>query len=69
MFDSLQIIGDCVWNNWSAWAECTVKCGGGVQLRKRAVKEKDANLGRPCSIDKNEEKRSCNTVSCESPGG
>jgi len=39
---------DCTVGDWSAFSECTAKCGGGTQTRTRKV-TKDAQFGGKCT--------------------
>jgi len=57
---------DCVTTQWTAWTECSKKCGGGQVKRNRKIQVMDQNGGEKCP-DPNglEETAACNTESCE----
>eukprot|EP01006_Ploeotia_vitrea_P040132 TRINITY_DN66404_c3_g4_i3.p1 TRINITY_DN66404_c3_g4~~TRINITY_DN66404_c3_g4_i3.p1 ORF type:complete len:2189 (-),score=999.16 TRINITY_DN66404_c3_g4_i3:889-6498(-) len=39
---------DCKLSEWSAWSNCSQKCGEGVQSRSRTVVVANSNYGKPC---------------------
>ena len=54
------------WSEWSDWSECSAKCGGGNQTRKRTcTNPAPAHSGADCVGDA-EETQSCNNNSCPS---
>ena len=53
---------DCVVSDWSAFGECSTRCGGGVQTRKRTVVTPAANRGAACPAL--EESQACNVQPC-----
>merc|ERR1711988_104139 len=55
---------DCEVGAWSPWTECSKKCDGGVQTRKRPTLQFAANGGVECPNVA--EKKACNTQSCAS---
>jgi hypothetical protein len=55
---------DCVMEEWSAWGACSeTLCGGGTQVRTRAVAFTDANGGKACPMDLSES-QACMTNPC-----
>jgi len=53
---------DCEVSEWGEYGECSEKCGGGKQTRKRTVTKEQANGGKECEAL--EEDKECNTQSC-----
>jgi hypothetical protein len=56
-------IVDCEWGDFSEWTECNASCGGGIQRRRRQVKQRSKNGGQPCR-GREIETRSCNKEEC-----
>lgn len=53
---------DCLTSDWSEWAGCTKRCGGGIQYRWRSVMRPPKNNGSECPTLY--ESRVCNSESC-----
>jgi len=54
---------DCIVEDWTAWSECSAKCGGGVRSKARVVKRAPEHSGDPCGeISKTE---ACNVHACD----
>ncbi|CAE7251463.1 SSPO [Symbiodinium natans] len=58
-----NICVDCEWSDWTAWTNCSVSCGGGMQERGRGVAVEVEGFGKNCTGDA-EEKRQCNMQDC-----
>jgi len=70
---------DCVLSEWSNWDICNLKCGGGLQQRKRTIVQTMLGEGKPCGFDIHkgdksddstdsgllQEFRGCNERSCD----
>ncbi|CAE7739327.1 Sspo [Symbiodinium sp. CCMP2592] len=54
---------DCEYEDWSAWVECPVTCGGGNQNRTRDVAVPPTNGGKACVGNKTET-RACGNGAC-----
>jgi hypothetical protein len=54
----------CQAGSWSAWSQCSVPCGGGVQFRTRALLSQGDEDNCPLY-----ETQPCNTQTCLPPGG
>ena len=52
------------WTQWTEWSECSAKCNGGIQNRRRSCKEPPAVKIIPCS-GSTQDWRMCNTHFCE----
>ena len=52
-----------VGEDWSAWDDCPVTCGGGTQKRRREVAVEPTNGGKPC-VGSPSESKSCSTEAC-----
>lgn len=52
----------CVVTEWSAWGNCSVKCGGGLQFRSRSISAPATGSGSACPPLR--DGRSCNTQPC-----
>lgn len=52
--------GVCVVSDWSQWADCSVDCGEGIQVRSRSITERTEDT--PCPILKDE--KYCLRQSC-----
>ncbi|XP_063687901.1 uncharacterized protein LOC134821158 [Bolinopsis microptera] len=52
--------GICEVSNWTAWSECSVTCGEGLQLRSRSITQRTDDA--PCPTL--EDERYCNKKSC-----
>lgn len=52
------------WTEWSEWSDCSAKCNGGIQTRRRSCKEPPAVKVIPCA-GSTQEWRMCNTHICE----
>lgn len=55
---------DCVLDEWSEWTLCAAACGGGLQVRERAVLQPPLGGGQACG--RLSEERSCNAAPCDS---
>jgi hypothetical protein len=53
---------DCTVSKWSKWSTCDKKCGGGVEVAKRARIQKTLFGGRKCAALRKE--RPCNSKPC-----
>lgn len=49
------------WSEWGVWSPCSVKCGGGYQIRQR---ECTLTGARDCELGCTKEYRACNTHEC-----
>ena len=58
----ISIPVDCKVDNWSAWGDCTVTCGGGTKTRARQVLQVSQHGGAMCP--NLEETDVCNTDKC-----
>ena len=58
---------DCQLGPWTEWSACTKPCGGGSQMRTRAVVKPSAAGGAPCGALS--ETRECNTAPANGCGG
>lgn len=56
---------DCKMNQWSEWAECSRRCGGGSQYRTRSVFTPAQHRGAGCPSAV--ESRACNLQACRQP--
>ena len=55
---------DCIWSDgFSAWSDCPVTCGEGVQSRHRQVLQAAQNGGKDCEGD-GEQLRKCGERPC-----
>lgn len=61
--DDTPVPVDCLLSEWSAWSDCSVACGGGVQSRTRTVLREASNGGVSCG--ELVEYRPCNTQECQ----
>ncbi|XP_060071882.1 semaphorin-5A-like [Ylistrum balloti] len=53
------------WAPWTEWSDCSAKCSGGIQLRRRACSSpRPQRGGFPCEGNINET-RMCNTYVCD----
>ena len=43
-----SILVDCEWDRFGPWNECSTSCGEGLQSRKRNIRKRERNGGRPC---------------------
>lgn len=60
-----NIDGD--WSEWGEWSQCSVPCGGGVQLRERLCDNpRPSGKGAECQ-GPSREQRDCNIHECHSP--
>ena len=59
--DKLSV--NCTWDAWGAWETCSLTCGGGTQVRNRAVDQETLFGGNECTGDHNET-QSCNSNGC-----
>ena len=57
-----MIIVDGVFEEWSMWSECTVRCGGGEMYRNRSC-DGPSYGGQPCAGEWNET-ATCNDHPC-----
>jgi len=57
---------DCLVGPWSAWDDCTQKCGTGDQRRSRTITRKESFGGRGCPAS--QDIRMCNTRPCAAEG-
>ena len=56
---------DCKLSPWSAWSQCSSRCGGGVHKRTRTVVQQPSTRGRPCpEAQFFAETRDCNEQRC-----
>jgi hypothetical protein len=53
---------DCVYTQWTVWADCSVTCGRGTRTRTRAEFSKEVNGGKKCTEFL--EKRECLYPGC-----
>ena len=54
---------DCEWDRFGAWTECSTTCGEGFQRRRRTVKQRQRNGGKPCRGSETQS-RNCNKGAC-----
>lgn len=57
---------DCVWEDWGAWNECTVSCGGGSHQRVRDIRVAANEHGHPCDSRSAVDVEGCNMHACDS---
>ena len=57
------ILGDCEWNKWTAWSQCTQTCDGGLKTRTRKRISSGGINGAFCSGSESQS-NNCNTKSC-----
>jgi hypothetical protein len=56
---------DCVWDDWTLWAQCTRSCGTGTRSRARSVKVAPMFGGKPCEAQNSTlGVENCNTQNC-----
>lgn len=53
---------DCVMDEWTDWSPCTAPCGGGTQMRTRAIIRQGNSGGKACEATY--ESRKCNEATC-----
>ena len=53
---------NCKVDDWSAWSECSLACGGGTKTKTREVIQQPNHVGETCPAL--EEKIICNTEEC-----
>lgn len=53
---------DCVMDAWTDWSPCTAPCGGGTQMRTRAILRQGNPGGKACEATV--ETRACNEAVC-----
>ncbi|KAK6182805.1 hypothetical protein SNE40_010402 [Patella caerulea] len=54
-----------IWSMWSGWSQCTAKCNGGIQTRRRACDNPPPSYaGVPC-IGNLKDWRMCNAQTCK----
>eukprot|EP00397_Hematodinium_sp_SG-2012_P016565 GEMP01016906.1.p1 GENE.GEMP01016906.1~~GEMP01016906.1.p1 ORF type:complete len:769 (+),score=188.60 GEMP01016906.1:33-2339(+) len=54
---------DCEMADWGGWSKCSARCGGGIKIRERGVKQDSAFGGLPCGEDMRSEV--CNVEACD----
>lgn len=52
------------WSPWSAWSECSLACGGGIQTTLRECNNPVAKNGGKYCMGVGKKYRSCNTQNC-----
>ena len=54
------------WNEWADWSDCSAKCNGGIQTRRRSCDQEPPVTERsiPC-VGNTQEWRMCNTQVCK----
>mmetsp|Transcript_92515 Transcript_92515/g.267097 ORF Transcript_92515/g.267097 Transcript_92515/m.267097 type:complete len:908 (+) Transcript_92515:2-2725(+) len=58
---------DCELDRWSDWSRCSAECGGGLQMRTRAVLKPAHGLDGKCPAERHEQRyqqRQCNQRAC-----
>jgi len=55
---------DCKMTEWTGWAKCSRKCGGGEQYRTRSVQQAAVSNGAVCGVTA--QSKLCNVGACQS---
>jgi hypothetical protein len=61
--DNVECPVDCKMGEWTGWAKCSRRCGGGEQYRTRTVDRQSAAGGRACGATA--ESKVCNVGACQ----
>ena len=56
----MQVMRACTMGEWNAWSECSTSCGGGQQVRMRAIMTPGVGVVCPDIL----ERRLCNKAAC-----
>ncbi|KAG5268284.1 hypothetical protein AALO_G00210820 [Alosa alosa] len=59
---------DGAWSQWGGWSECSVPCGGGVNLRWRQCDNPSPQGGGRECVGAKEQQKECNTHQCTDSG-
>ncbi|XP_054736829.1 spondin-1 [Anastrepha obliqua] len=61
--NNVDVPRECITHPWTAWSECTTKCGEGRQFRTRVYKQPDVAKIFNCEVDTRQD-RSCMGEEC-----